>query len=82
MWAYEILVSDMLQYTHSIDLTVNEQNMVKTYRKTLNSLLSRQGISKTGFEYNYTNEQRLEVLNKAVHELGLDKYYNIHFNFN
>lgn len=81
MWAYEILVSDMLQYTHSIDLTVQEQNIVKTYRKTLNSLLGGQGITKTGFEYNYTNEQRLEILNKAVHDLGLDKYYNIHFNF-
>lgn len=81
MKAYEFLISDMLQYTASIDLTYQERNTVIEYRKQLNELYAGKGITKTGFQYGYTVEQQLSILNKAVTDLHLDEKFNIHFNF-
>lgn len=81
MYAYEFLMSEMLRFTIGIDLTENEWRMVLENRKTLNNLWAGKGITKTGIQYGYTQEQQLELLNKAVVDLGLDKMYNVHFNF-
>ena len=81
MYAYEFLISEMLQYTHDIELTEYERNIVIEKRKKLNELWAGKGISKIGFQYNYTHKKQLEILNKAIVDLGLDKTYNVHFNF-
>lgn len=69
MYAYEFLMSEMLRFTIGIDLTENEWRMVLENRKTLNNLWAGKGITKTGIQYGYTQEQQLELLNKAVVDL-------------